>query len=188
MLAFVLAVSSFTGPMATRSAFNKAAVQMSVQDNVKAGLAAAALAIAMPAMAADLANGESVFQGNCAACHAGGQNSVQVEKTLELSSLKSYLANFNGDESAIITQVTNGKNAMPAFGGRLEDEEISVRAATRTGLASPATPFPSRARPSHRADLHAHSPPPHAPILVARRARAHQDVAAYVLSKAKAGW
>jgi cytochrome c6 len=127
MLNLVIASLSFTSPMlAARGA---SSVQMSVQDNMKAGLGLAALAVAMPAMAADLSNGESVFQGNCAACHAGGQNSVQVEKTLELTSLKSYLANFNGDESAIVTQVTNGKNAMPAFGGRLEDDEIADVAA-----------------------------------------------------------
>jgi cytochrome c6 len=27
-------------------------------------------------------------------------------------------------ESSVVYQVTNGKNAMPAFGGRLSDEEI----------------------------------------------------------------
>ena len=29
----------------------------------------------------------------------------------------------------MITQVTNGKNAMPAFGGRLDDDEITDVAA-----------------------------------------------------------
>ena len=32
-------------------------------------------------------------------------------------------------ESSVVTQVTNGKNAMPAFGGRLSDEEIADVAA-----------------------------------------------------------
>ena len=32
-------------------------------------------------------------------------------------------------ESSVVTQVTNGKNAMPAFGGRLSDEEIGDVAA-----------------------------------------------------------
>ncbi|KAG8470109.1 hypothetical protein KFE25_008530 [Diacronema lutheri] len=125
MIALLLSAAAFTSPALSRSSVGKAAVQMSLQDNVKLGLAAAALAVSMPAFAGDIANGEQVFTGNCAACHAGGQNSVQQEKTLELSSLKSYLANFNGDESAIVYQVTNGKNAMPAFGGRLEDDEIA---------------------------------------------------------------
>mmetsp|Transcript_25464 Transcript_25464/g.74780 ORF Transcript_25464/g.74780 Transcript_25464/m.74780 type:complete len:141 (+) Transcript_25464:53-475(+) len=125
----VLATAAFNGPALPRSGVSKSAVQMSAADNVKIGLAAAALAVSAPAFAADLSNGESVFQGNCAACHAGGQNSVQPEKTLELASLEKYLANFKGDESAIVTQVTNGKNAMPAFGGRLEDDEIADVAA-----------------------------------------------------------
>jgi cytochrome c6 len=128
MFVLALAASAFSGPALSRSAFSSS-VQMSAADNVKAGLAAAALAVSAPALAADLANGQSVFEGNCAACHAGGQNSVQPEKTLELASLKSYLAGFSGDESAIVTQVTNGKNAMPAFGGRLEDDEIADVAA-----------------------------------------------------------
>jgi len=29
------------------------------------------------------------------------------------------------NEKAVITQVTNGKNAMPAFGGRLSDDDIA---------------------------------------------------------------
>ena len=28
-------------------------------------------------------------------------------------------------ESSVVTQVTNGKGAMPAFGGRLTDEDIA---------------------------------------------------------------
>jgi len=29
------------------------------------------------------------------------------------------------NEKAVVTQVTNGKNAMPAFGGRLSDDDIA---------------------------------------------------------------
>ena len=32
------------------------------------------------AMAADMENGAQVFAGNCAACHAGGNNVIQNEK------------------------------------------------------------------------------------------------------------
>ena len=46
------------------------------------------------------------------------------EKTLEKEALESYLAGGR-NEKAIITQVTNGKNAMPAFGGRLGEENIA---------------------------------------------------------------
>lgn len=95
--------------------------------------AAAAGAIAFgaavaPAVAADVGAGEQVFNANCAACHAGGQNVIMPEKTLEKDALEQYLAGGR-NAKAIITQVTNGKNAMPAFGGRLDDEAIANVAA-----------------------------------------------------------
>ena len=49
-------------------------------------LAAGVLAVGAPvaAFAADAAAGQQIFDGNCAACHAGGQNVIVPEKTLEL--------------------------------------------------------------------------------------------------------
>lgn len=81
-----------------------------------------------PAFAADLEAGAQVFAGNCAACHAGGNNVIQNEKTLRKEALEQYL-DGGLKEASIITQVTNGKNAMPAFGGRLDDDEIQNVAA-----------------------------------------------------------
>ena len=72
--------------------------------------------------------GAQVFAGNCAACHAGGNNVIQNEKTLRKEALEEYLSGGLKPES-IVYQVTNGKNAMPAFGGRLDDDEISNVAA-----------------------------------------------------------
>nr|WCH56246.1 cytochrome c553 [Hypnea sp.] len=72
-------------------------------------------------LAADLEAGEQVFTANCSACHAGGYNAIMPEKTLQDDVLKS---NSMNSVDAITTQVKNGKNAMPAFGGRLADEEI----------------------------------------------------------------
>jgi len=119
------------------------------------------------AFAGDIGNGENIFNANCAACHAGGQNVIQNEKTLYKDALTQYLdggmkessvvyqvrsrrkalgerRNAEGetrkakrDEGllrvcssssavcSICEQVTNGKNAMPAFGGRLSDDEIA---------------------------------------------------------------
>merc|ERR1719480_105608 len=92
----------------------------------QAGAVAAALAfgVAAPAFAGDVAAGEQIFNANCAACHAGGQNVIMPEKTLEKEALDQYLAGGRS-EASVITQVTNGKNAMPAFGGRLSDEDIA---------------------------------------------------------------
>lgn len=74
------------------------------------------------AQAADIENGEQVFSANCSACHAGGNNVIMPEKTLTTDALE---ANGMKSISAITEQVSNGKNAMPAFGGRLSDSDIS---------------------------------------------------------------
>ena len=96
-------------------------------DQVGAAFIAAGMAVA-PATAADLDNGANVFAGNCAACHAGGNNVIQNEKTLRKDALTSYLTG-GFSEASIVYQVTNGKNAMPAFGGRLDDSDITDVAA-----------------------------------------------------------
>lgn len=71
--------------------------------------------------AADFINGENIFLLNCSACHAGGNNVVVTEKTLKKDILK---RNGMDNSEAVTYQVTNGKNAMPAFGGRLSDKDI----------------------------------------------------------------
>ena len=81
----------------------------------------AAVATARPALAADLENGEAVFQGNCTACHAGGNNSIVAEKKLKKDALVTY---GKYDVGAIITQVTNGNGSMPAFGDKLGPDDI----------------------------------------------------------------
>jgi len=76
-----------------------------------------------PALAADLENGESVFLGNCAACHAGGNNSVVAEKVLRKAAMEQYLTG-GWNVEAVKTQVTNGKGSMPAFGDKLGPDDI----------------------------------------------------------------
>ena len=71
--------------------------------------------------AANLEEGEQIFTANCSACHAGGNNAIMPEKTLKKDALES---NSMDSIEAITNQVKNGKNAKPAFGGRLADEEI----------------------------------------------------------------
>lgn len=79
------------------------------------------LSVSSPAYSFNLEAGESVFNNNCSACHAGGNNAIMPEKTLKKDALEE---NGMNSTSAIKNQVTNGKNAMPAFGGRLSAEEI----------------------------------------------------------------
>lgn len=81
-----------------------------------------AVAPAASAFAAD-ADGSKIFKANCAACHAQGTNRVNSEKTLKKEVLTQY---GMYDHDAIVTQVTNGKNAMPAFSGKLDSDEIDA--------------------------------------------------------------
>ena len=106
-----------------------ASVKLEAHKEVAAAtLAAGALLAPFAAFAGDIESGETLFAGNCAACHAGGNNVIAAEKTLRKDALDKYLAGGR-KESSVVTQVTNGKNAMPAFGGRLSDEEIGDVAA-----------------------------------------------------------
>ncbi|TAE54253.1 MAG: cytochrome C6 [Nostocales cyanobacterium] len=80
-----------------------------------------------PALAADTATGKGIFTANCAQCHAGGKNLVAgPSKSLFKEALE---ANNMYSADAIVYQVTNGKNAMPAFKGRLNDGQIADVAA-----------------------------------------------------------
>lgn len=74
-----------------------------------------------PVLAGDAANGAKLFNANCAACHAGGKNLVNPTKTLAKADLDKYGMN---SLEAIVTQVTKGKAAMPAFQGKLNAEQI----------------------------------------------------------------
>jgi len=84
----------------------------------------------LSASAADAALGAKVFSANCAACHAGGGNIVNGDRTLKQSDLQDYLAHYSsGHESAIVAQVTYGRNAMPAFIDTLTENQIADVAA-----------------------------------------------------------
>ncbi|MDZ8023499.1 MAG: cytochrome c6 PetJ [Nostoc sp. SerVER01] len=78
-----------------------------------------------PALAAETSNGAKIFEANCASCHIGGGNILITEKTLKKEALSKYLKDYDNDSiQAIIHQVQNGKNAMPAFKDKLSPEEI----------------------------------------------------------------
>jgi cytochrome c6 len=79
-----------------------------------------------PALAVDVGHGQQVFSANCVACHIGGGNVVNGAKTLKQADLDQY---GMASVEAITRQVTNGKAAMPAFKGRLTDDDIADVAA-----------------------------------------------------------
>ncbi|TVQ42273.1 MAG: cytochrome C6 [Gloeocapsa sp. DLM2.Bin57] len=88
---------------------------------VAIALAISIFTVTAPALAGDLANGAKVFSANCAACHAGGANVVNATKTLKKADLEKY---DMYSQEGIINQINKGKNAMPAFLGRLTPEQI----------------------------------------------------------------
>ncbi|NJM70744.1 MAG: c-type cytochrome [Scytonema sp. RU_4_4] len=96
------------------------------------GIAIFTFAFNRPALAGDADKGAKIFSANCASCHAGGKNLVQANKTLNKDALEKY---GMYSEEAIIAQVTKGKNAMPAFKGRLKPEQIEDVAAYVLGKA-----------------------------------------------------
>ena len=66
-------------------------------------------------------NGEILFKNNCSVCHLGGNNIIIPEKNLKHETLE---ANGMNSKSAISYQIINGKNGMPAFGGRLKEKKL----------------------------------------------------------------
>eukprot|EP00441_Pelagodinium_beii_P035864 CAMPEP_0197626970 /NCGR_PEP_ID=MMETSP1338-20131121/5719_1 /TAXON_ID=43686 ORGANISM="Pelagodinium beii, Strain RCC1491" /NCGR_SAMPLE_ID=MMETSP1338 /ASSEMBLY_ACC=CAM_ASM_000754 /LENGTH=158 /DNA_ID=CAMNT_0043197573 /DNA_START=58 /DNA_END=534 /DNA_ORIENTATION=- len=108
------ATESMAAPSVEESSFSPLALGAAV------GLLAAVMS-ARPVMAADLENGAAIFSGNCAACHAGGNNTIAAEKKLKKEALVTY---GKYEVSAIIKQVTNGYGAMPAFGEKLGPDDI----------------------------------------------------------------
>ena len=69
----------------------------------------------------DLDRGEKLFEKHCSICHKNGENIIIPEKNLKKETLE--LNGLNSIDS-ISYQITNGKNGMPAFGGRLKEKEI----------------------------------------------------------------
>lgn len=126
----VALVSMISSAVAFAPVLNVAQTSKTQLMGVKEDVAMVAVAAGMMfgpmaniANAADIENGATIFAGNCAACHAGGNNVIQTEKTLKKEALDAYL-DGGRKEASVVYQVTNGKNAMPAFGGRLSDDEI----------------------------------------------------------------
>ncbi len=96
-----------------------------------------ALTITLFAPQLAMADGAGIFSANCAACHAGGGNLVNPERTLQQADLKSFLANYNSDhEGAIVTQVTNGAGPMPSFKDVLTPSEITEVASFVESMSS----------------------------------------------------
>ena len=85
-----------------------------------------ALIIAASIVMAGSAGANDVFKKNCAACHKGGGNIMNPDKTLSKESLDKNKAN---SVAAVKKIISEGKAPMPAFAGKLKDEQIDEVAA-----------------------------------------------------------
>jgi cytochrome c6 len=70
-----------------------------------------------------LPTAKELFQIHCLSCHQNNGNSIIPEKNLNKDTLES---NGMTTISAISYQILNGKNGMPAFGDRLQENEIEL--------------------------------------------------------------
>ncbi|MBL6800396.1 MAG: c-type cytochrome [Synechococcus sp. BS307-5m-G37] len=78
----------------------------------------------------DPEHGAQLFSTNCAACHMGGGNVISASRTLSQTDLQAHLESYGMDPlEAIEHQIENGKNAMPAYEGKLSDQDIADVAA-----------------------------------------------------------
>ncbi len=74
-----------------------------------------------PALAISTTETETLFTNNCAGCHINGGNIVRRGKNLKSKALKK----FGMDSTDAIAQlVKNGQYAMPAYKGRLTEQQI----------------------------------------------------------------
>ncbi len=97
------------------------------RDDSSEELASLPSEVASPTPGADADAGKALFESaRCAACHAGGKNVIVPQKSLSKEALRAYRMD---SITAIANIVTEGKNAMPAFQGRLSDSEIDALAA-----------------------------------------------------------
>lgn len=69
----------------------------------------------------NIERGERLFLHHCMACHEGRENFIIPEKNLQKETLE-----INGLTSveSLTYYIKNGKNGMPAFGGRLSEKKI----------------------------------------------------------------
>src|SRR5215472_7017201 len=82
------------------------------------------LPLSFAALAAAENPGKAVFASKCALCHGpDGKGNTSIGKSLKIADLHSTdVQKLSNDE--LKTVVTNGKNKMPPFKGKLTDAQV----------------------------------------------------------------
>lgn len=103
--------------------------------------------LSLPHVAAAQSDGQKLYDANCAKCHGpDGSGNTTVGKAVGAKDLRSAEAKKLTD-AEIATQIEQGKNNMPPFGGTLNKAQIQglipiVRDFSKKG-AAPAAKKPS---------------------------------------------
>lgn len=84
-----------------------------------AGAMLALVLAAGPASAADTQKGKNLYQAQCAICH-GSEGRATMPGAPSFDRGEQMLR----ADMALLTLIRSGKNAMPAFQGRLSDRDI----------------------------------------------------------------
>lgn len=80
-------------------------------------------AFAMPALAQG--PGAAVYKAKCAMCHgADGTAATPVGKSMKIASFKSP-ALKNAPEAVLLAATKDGKGKMPAYKGKLTDQQVN---------------------------------------------------------------
>lgn len=87
---------------------------------------AVAVVISLSSVAFAAETGAELFKSKCAACHGpDGKGQTAMGKNLKLRDLSSEEVQKQSD-GELKTIVENGKGKMPAFKGKLNDEQIEA--------------------------------------------------------------
>src|SRR5215469_10975138 len=82
------------------------------------------LLLSFAALAAAENPGKAVFASKCALCHGpDGKGNTSIGKSLQIADLHSADVQKLTDDD-LKTVITNGKNKMPPFKGKLTDEQV----------------------------------------------------------------
>jgi cytochrome c6 len=102
---------------------------------LRTGFLAAAVLLLLGAPLHAQGDGAALFKTKCAACHgADGSGDTAMGKTLKIRDLRS--ADVQKQTDAQLTEITNtGKGKMPAYKGKLTDEQIKQLVAVIRDLA-----------------------------------------------------
>jgi mono/diheme cytochrome c family protein len=100
-----------------------------------AALCGLATAIAMPALAQN--SGADIFKAKCQMCHGtDGTGDTPAGRAIKAASFKSPVL-IKTPDADLIAAVKNGKGKMPAYAGKLTDDQIKAAVAYIRTLQRP---------------------------------------------------